>query len=283
MLYDLIDSIKNYSVLFVGDSIIDEYQYVQPLGKSPKEHIVPCRALHKEWFEGGVFAAAKHLKTFCDHVSVFTGGDVTRKVRMVDQTYMRKVAEVHYPEQRNAIGTLHHSDITVTTDFGHGFMDAGLIETLCYQRAFLAVNAQTNSSNIGFNLITKYPRADYVCIDEPEARLAAADRLSSIEEVILKLASGRFGRMVVTLGKHGAIGWDKDTGFHRCAAFTDKIVDTMGAGDAFFAITAPMAKHGDMDDILKIGNAAGAIKCGIIGHRASVTKEALMEYLAVNA
>src|SRR3990167_8077500 len=43
----LIESVRDYKVLFVGDAITDEYHYVTPLGKSPKEHIhlsaeVPC-------------------------------------------------------------------------------------------------------------------------------------------------------------------------------------------------------------------------------------------------
>jgi sugar/nucleoside kinase (ribokinase family) len=53
----------------------------------------------------------------------------------------------------------------------------------------------------------------------------------------------------------------------------------MGAGDAFFAVTAPMAKEGDVSDLLRIGNAAGALKAQIVGHRAAVTKAGLLELL----
>jgi hypothetical protein len=34
-----------------------------------------------------------------------------------------------------------------------------------------------------------------------------------------------------------------------------------------------------MEDLLLIGNAAGAIKTSIVGHRASVTKEVLCEFV----
>jgi sugar/nucleoside kinase (ribokinase family) len=164
-------------------------------------------------------------------------------------------------------------DITIIADFGHGD-----IPNAYPGGKFLAVNAQTNSSNIGYNLITKYKRADYIVIDEPEARLAAADRYGPIEEVIGKLAWDRCDKFVVTHGAFGAIGYDKGK-FYRCPAFTDQVVDTMGAGDAFFAVTAPMARYGKMEDLLRIGNAAGAIKTQIVGHRSSVTKEALIEFL----
>jgi sugar/nucleoside kinase (ribokinase family) len=54
----------------------------------------------------------------------------------------------------------------------------------------------------------------------------------------------------------------------------------MGAGDAFFCVTAPFAAAGaSMPELLEIGNAAGAIKCGVVGHREAVTKAALMAYL----
>jgi sugar/nucleoside kinase (ribokinase family) len=143
---------------------------------------------------------------------------------------------------------------------------------------FLAVNAQTNSANIGFNLITKYRKADYIVIDEPEARLAAQDRDSHIEDILHKLAHGRCERFVITHGLHGSYGYDNGKFYHQ-EAFTDRVLDTMGAGDAFFAVTAPMAKTGSMEDLLLIGNAAGALKCQIVGHRKSIEKEALIEFV----
>lgn len=276
----LIESVKDYKVLFVGDSIVDEYHYVSSLGKSPKEHLVPMLYEEQEVFRGGVEAAANHARSFCADVDICRSPMETRKVRFVDKTFMRKLAEVHY---QNGVpsrdGFLKDGyDVTVVTDFGHGQVSGEMIAELS-KRPFLAVNAQTNSANIGFNLITKYPRADYIVIDENEARLAAADRDSHIEDVMHKLAHGRCERFVVTHGQMGAYGYDKGKFYHQ-KAFTDRPLDTMGAGDAFFAVTAPMAKTGSMEDLLLIGCAAGAIKCGIVGHREPVTKEAMVAYLS---
>jgi sugar/nucleoside kinase (ribokinase family) len=166
----------------------------------------------------------------------------------------------------------------IVTDFGHGSIDQNRIEELCRESDFLAVAAQTNSANMGFNLITKYRRGDYVVIDEPEARLAAADRDGHIEDVIHKLAFGRYNKFVVTLGHNGAYGYENGF-FYRQKAFTDLVRDTMGAGDAFFSVTAPMAKTGRMEDLLFIGCAAGALKCQIVGHRDSITKEKLCGFI----
>lgn len=273
----LIESVKDYRVLFVGDQIIDEYHYVRPLGKSPKEYLIPVEYQAKEVFYGGVDGAAAHADSFCAEVKVCRSPTAIRKVRYVDKTYMRKLFEVHH--ESHVLARCHdfggEYDAVVVTDFGHHRVSAEMIAQL-EKRKFLAVNAQTNSANIGFNLITKYSRADYIVIDEPEARLAAHDREGHIEDVIQKLAHGRCDRFVVTRGVNGAVGYDNGK-FYTAPALTDKPVDTMGAGDAFFAVTAPMAKHGAMEDLLLIGNAAGAVKTQIVGNRDPVTKEAVIE------
>lgn len=278
---ETIESCSELSVVFIGDTIYDEYHYVEPLGKSPKENIVPTRYVNCEKFIGGTDAAANHARSFCKRVTVCSGGTPVRKVRMVDKTYFRKLFEVHYEEKELSVKPFDVADITVITDFGHGFITKQMIPDLVHNQ-FVAVNAQTNSSNIGFNLITKYPTADYAVIDEPEARLAAQDRDSPIQDVLIRLAKNRFSKMIITLGKNGAIGWSEKDGLAYSKAYTDKVIDTMGAGDAFFAVTAPMAKHGSIKDLIKIGNAAGALKTQIVGHRSSVTKKELIQFIKDN-
>ena len=273
----LIESIRDYKVLFVGDKIIDEYHYVTPLQRAAKEYLIPMRYKSKEVFHGGVDAAAMHLRTFCKTVDIASTAPATRKVRFVDENALHKLAEVHYEDGENNRHwpELDYYDCVVAADFGHGeIKDA--IELVMAK--FLAVSTQTNSANRGFNLITKYPSADYIVIDEPEARLAASDQEGPLEDVIRKLSEGRCDKFVVTLGSHGAIGCENGVIYHQ-RAFTDLVRDTIGAGDAFFAVTAPMAMIGSMEDLLLIGNAAGALKTQIVGHRESVTKEALIEFI----
>jgi len=276
----LLEVISNYQVLLVGDGIIDEYVYVKPQGKSPKENIISNRVVDSERFSGGVWAAAAHVEGFVQRIVLYADPKWIVKRRYVEVGYIRKLFETHEEEKgpQDLAPDPLGFDLTVVTDFGHGCLTPQLIERLTASKTFLAVNAQTNSANLGFNLITKYPRADYVVLDELEARLAAHDRDSDIEDVILKLG---FQRIIVTLGPNGAIGYDGK--FYRDQAETNLIVDTMGAGDAFFCVTAPFAKAGaTMPELLRIGNAAGAIKCAVVGHRQSVTKEALIEHLLVD-
>ena len=273
----LIDSVKDSKVLFVGDTIIDEYHYVTPLGKAAKEHLIPVRFKSLDHFDGGVDAAAAHARSFCKQVDIYSEGPAIRKARFVDQNYLRKMFEVHYLDGRGGRrwGDMDGYDCVVVTDFGHGEIK----DVNAFQDAeYLAVSAQTNSANLGFNLITKYPAVDYIVIDEPEARLAAHDRDSPIEEVMHQLCLGRCEKMIVTHGLHGAYGLHQGNFVHM-PTFKERPIDTMGAGDAFFAVTAPMSKHGTIEDLLLIGNAAATLKIQIIGHRASVTKTDLIAFL----
>jgi sugar/nucleoside kinase (ribokinase family) len=170
----------------------------------------------------------------------------------------------------------------IVNDFGHGMIDAGLIDIVCRKAKFLAVNAQTNSANRGFNLITKYPRADFICIDEPEARLAVADRYSPIETVICDKLQARIdcSTIIVTHGKLGSVIAAAGRGVQRIPALIDQAIDTIGAGDAFFSVAAPLVGSG-CDPFLAgfIGNAVGAMKIRIVGHRHHITRAEVTKYL----
>ena len=273
----LLATVKDYKVLVVGDAIVDEYVYVKPQGKSPKENIITHRLQDMESFRGGSWAAAAHVQGFCGQVDLYCARNVTVKRRFVDKESMRKLFEVHDTRDDGTAVMPDPADydLAVVCDFGHGCITQEMIDTLTRRAKFLAVNAQTNSANHGFNLITKYQRADFVVLDELEARLAAHDRDSPIERVIERLG---YQRIIVTLGSHGSIGYDG--AFHRSPAMSDRIVDTMGAGDAFFCVTAPLAAAGaDMATLCRVGNAAGAVKCAVVGHRQPVTREALLATL----
>ena len=72
--------------------------------------------------------------------------------------------------------------------------------------------------------------------------------------------------MVTTLGKDGSIVFDKNKQF-RMPVFSNKVIDTMGAGDAYFVVTSLFASCGsDIDEIALIGNTIGSLKTNIRGH-----------------
>jgi rfaE bifunctional protein nucleotidyltransferase chain/domain len=317
-----IEAIKDKSVLLVGDTIIDEYHYVSPLGKSPKENLITTLYRNAEVFAGGVIAAANHVAGFCKDVHVVTclgendentefvrrslkpnvrltvierpAAPTTRKRRFVDADYLRKLFEVYFMDDAPLTGAIEdhvaatiakfapEAEVVIVTDFGHGMVTPKIREELMTKSRFLAVNAQSNSANHGYNLITKYRRADYICIDAPEARLAVGDPHVEIELIASEYLPSRVkcSRLILTHGRHGCVTFDRQHGVRRIPAFTGRAVDTMGAGDAFLAVTSPMVATGaDMELTGFVGNAVGAIKIGIVGHRQSVEKIPLLKFL----
>ncbi|MBU1759797.1 MAG: cytidyltransferase, partial [Bacteroidetes bacterium] len=135
----------------------------------------------------------------------------------------------------------------------------------------IAVNTQTNAANSGYNMITKYKNPNYVCLDETEIRLAAQDRSGDIEDImknIIKTIESEY--IIVTLGKKGSIGIDREGHMNRTPIFSSKVVDTVGAGDAFFSFTAPcFAKGLSLDLVSFIGNAVGALAVQIVCNKKS--------------
>ena len=122
----------------------------------------------------------------------------TRKRRFVENAYNRKISEVYFMNdnllgQQNKKRVLDYLkketkkfDAVILIDYGHGFIDTDIYKILKKEAKYLAINCQTNSANLGFNLITKYPFSDFICIDEPELRLAASDNNTEIDEIVLK-------------------------------------------------------------------------------------------------
>src|SRR6185437_4407605 len=112
----------------------------------------------------------------------------------------------------------------------------------------------------------------------PEARLAITDRLSPIGEVAQAIVDERVDcdKIIITHGRNGCVTHERKGPTHTIPAFARNVVDTVGAGDAFLAITAPLvAAGGAMDKVGFIGNVVGALKVEIVGHRKPVEKTSL--------
>jgi rfaE bifunctional protein nucleotidyltransferase chain/domain len=67
-----IEAFSMMKVLIVGDAILDEYQYVLPLGQSGKGLHMTARCLEKETFLGGSLILANHIAEFVGSVTLVT-------------------------------------------------------------------------------------------------------------------------------------------------------------------------------------------------------------------
>ncbi len=314
-----LDKIRTTSVLYIGETIIDEYQYCESLGKSGKEPVLAVRYVSDEKFAGGVLATANQSAAFCDNVGLVTllgenesHEDFVRaklnpridssflymaartivKRRMVETYPFQKLFEVYFmdpeiPEAANRAlysklqAMLPRFEAVVVTDYGHGMLTPEIVELLCASDCFLAVNTQTNAANQGFNSPSKYRRADFLCLSEKELRLEVRHRTKDLQMIMAETAERMAcAQMMVTRGRSGSLCYHVRDGFVTVPSFTARIVDRIGAGDALLAVASLCAaKDVPMELTGFIGNAVGARAVETVGNRSVVSPDDLSQQI----
>ncbi|MFI3175928.1 MAG: PfkB family carbohydrate kinase, partial [Eubacteriales bacterium] len=172
-------------------------------------------------------------------------------------------------------------DLVVLCDYGHGAITEEAQAIIEKKSKFLAVNCQTNSANYGMNYITKYHRADTFALDEKELRLAYAQQQ---EELVTKLQhlTKALGASCgwLTIGAEGAIGIEASGNLAKSPALTLEVKDTVGAGDAFYAMAVLCAiTKVPLDIATLLSNASGAIKTHMIGNSSAIGKTQLLKFV----
>lgn len=317
---DRIRDLTGLRVLVIGDAIIDEYHFVRPYGMPLKSPVIAAQFLESETHAGGVLAVANHLASFCKSVHLVTGigaadsreafirsrlapnivarlvtipnRPTTVKRRYLNRFLTQKLFEVSFfddapppdaieatvAQQLDEVASAY--DLVVASDFGHGFVTDHIAAILSARSTFLAVNTQLNSINHGFHVVTRYPHADYACLDELEARMACRDRTGSLASLTGRLRAdlGRKTTLTITRGHHGSTTFAAGRAPVDVPILSHDVVDTIGAGDAFFAIAAPCAARGfDPDLIGFLGNVAGAIAVAMLGNQRAVDRDAFVQ------
>ncbi len=321
-IFDRLESLRKLKVLVIGDAIVDQYVYSWPMGKSTKEPIAVHKYLHEESFAGGTLATANHIAALSDHVTLVTilgnkrsfesfirrhmksliklkffyqrNGRTIVKRRYIDEFTKQKLFQISYIQDDKKLGLIEKPivtylknelpkyDLVVVNDFGHGLLTKKIIRVIFSKAKYVALNVQANSANYGFNIITKYPRADYVCIDEQEIRLATHNRYSDLPPLMKRIYSKLKCRdMIVTRGPFGAQYYSRDSGLLEVPALTQKVVDRVGAGDALYAITAPCVYSGMEAELAAfIGNVAGALQIAVVGNKTPINFDEMSRFIS---
>lgn len=166
----LIDSVKDYRVVVLGETIIDEYDYVVPIGMPRKEPIIAARYERSERFAGGAAIVANIVAALCKEVEFITCGNgcfpddqggvvrallsnvqihtvsanrsMIRKKRFIDPLRNRKLFEVYHGDdstlenfQQDYLLELlkikgETADLIVVADFGHGMISPATVRVL---------------------------------------------------------------------------------------------------------------------------------------------------------
>ncbi len=315
-----LDRFRQLNVLVVGEAIIDEYYGCSASGQSAKAPILTARYESHQRYAGGAVALANHLAPFCKQLDLVTmlGEQDSQESWLRDQLrpgigfrFLTKLQSptivkrryresyfgvplfaIHFlseqplcREEEQQLGSLlegiERYDLVVVADYGHEMLAPMAVDRLCQQARFLAVNTQANSANGGFHTISKYPRADFVAMAERELKLECRRRTGPLEPMLVDVGKRLYASsLVVTLGSRGCLCYHRRHGHHRAPSLATRVVDRVGAGDAFFGIAALCAAIDAPSELLAfLGNIAGAEAVAVVGSSRTLEPLAMRRHI----
>lgn len=197
--------------------------------------------------------------------------------------YEQEIIDMFVTELNNKI---ENYDVVFLCDFGHGLIGHDIMRIVQEKAKWLVLNCQTNSTNKGKNLITKYDRADAFSLDQAELNLAYPEIVVDEKKSLQKLSKKLGGIGWLTRGAEGAYGVtkkcqtkDRNQTIRECPAFTLNVRDTIGAGDAFYAVAGAFSAVGAPADLCMVmGNIAGALGANIVGNKEAIEKVNVLKY-----
>lgn len=283
---EFIDRAKDLKVCVIGETIVDEFIDVKYEGQSMKSFCPVFRYAEngtgKRTQMGGAAAIANHLRDFVSDVELIsnTNSEIV-KTRLIDKDDQKKHVEINKFDDSD-FGPIsidsEKYDVVIVADFGHGFC-----KDLDVNGKFHFMT-QTNSNNFGYNRMSKwksFPKKS-ACMDLREASLQVNKKTNFGEKgAISELYNYEIGaeKLFLTLGKRGAVYFDGEN-FVRQDVFQGPIVDTIGAGDTFYAFSA-LSSHielGDINDIMVVPSLAASLSCTWLCNEEEVTREKLLRH-----
>lgn len=225
---DLIENYKKTSVLVVGETIIDQYNFTEAVGKSGKEPNLVLRDIKTEEYLGGALAIASNLSQFCKKVYLLTMIGQNKEFLQLIKKNLPKNVHLSYINKKNSPTIIKKryldvvsktklfgvykindenlnnaqeliikrkfeilkkkSDLIIVSDYGHGFITKKISKLINNSKKFTALNAQINANNIGYHSLKNYKKIDFVIINERELRHELRDRNSNLKFLIKKFS-----------------------------------------------------------------------------------------------
>jgi bifunctional ADP-heptose synthase (sugar kinase/adenylyltransferase) len=278
-----IRDVSSLRVAVIGETIIDEFVDVVYEGHSMKSFCPVFRLVEGKPVNvqaGGTAAIAGHLRDFVKDVKVFSNsGREIVKTRYVDASDRKKHVEINRfdKEKFEPIKIdVRDYDVVIVADFGHGYCDR-----LDINDGFHLMT-QTNSNNFGFNRISKWKkyRKKSVTLDLREASLQMNRSIhGNSDQDIAELYNYEMNaeHMFVTLGSSGSL-YSGNGCIVRQNSFKNPVVDTIGAGDTYFAFTCLLAHVSGNIDQMIVPSLAASLSTTWLCNEKSVTKEMLLDY-----
>jgi rfaE bifunctional protein nucleotidyltransferase chain/domain len=209
-----------------------------------------------------------------------TGKELTKlfAVNYIDNVAPRR--ETQEALSQKIADHIRDFDLVVVADFGHGLMQRQQRALVQDQAPFMSLNCQTNSNNHGFNIISRqYEHADAFTLDEQELLLSCARRPIEFPlelDNLRRSFSAQYGWL--TRGAVETIGLRDGDKPSLCLPFETAVIDTVGAGDAFFSVASLAAvRQLPIDLATFLGQLAGAQAVKLIGNERPISKQVLLK------
>lgn len=305
-----IEYCKNLEVDVIGDPIIDSYVNCRLVGLTTKDPTISTVAEKKYNFAGGVLAVSMMLSKFVKKVNLITYGnkqklkhffknyknvavksfdeklEIQNKTKYINNNRYEKLLQVsnfqsHYwsRSHSNIIKKLLSSKNLIICDYGLGIFSSQTLKFLNNLKLKKFINVQSNSLNYGNNLFTKYNNCTYMSLDKREWELGLQMNIEKIKFKDIKknfLGSPTFA---ITEGKNGSSLVFENKKISS-STFINKTIDTVGCGDAFFAITSLLLISKLQKEIIPFaGNAYAGMHGQYLGNSEIINKTELLKYL----
>ena len=268
--------VKHKNILVSGEQILDYYTNVTLQGKSQKSSVISAVKQKTSKYGGGSILVVNLLSEFTNKlnylvhgnqkikktinnflvnkkkINLILSGDKSQKFlikeRFIESYSKARLFQLNQNQrflnlnkdnkkyQKIFLENIKKFQNILIFDFGYGYIDDKFANTIKDKKNNFYINCQTNSSNYGFNLFSKYRKAEILCVDEAEFRLTVKNKNEGIKKLIMENHNllKNYKIFVVTCGSKG------------CFVFKNKIVqfiptvyettlDTTGCGDIFFS------------------------------------------------
>lgn len=220
----LIEKVKSLKISVIGELIVDEYIFVNPLGKSGKDPIMMFKQLTSHKYLGGSGYISNNISNFCKKVNLISTVGENFEYKNFINSKLNKNVNFYYIKKKNSptilkkkyidnlsknklIGfysfedrkvnqsennkilkltksLIKKSDLILVSDYDHGMIPQNIANLISKKSKFLVANTQYNAANIGHHTINKYKNAKYLITNENELRNEMRDSNSDIKIVI---------------------------------------------------------------------------------------------------
>ncbi len=209
-IHNLFKKISKLKVLVIGETIIDQYNFCEALGKSGKEPYLALKDIYAENYLGGAAAIANHIVDFTKKTKLISMvGEKNDYQGFIKKKLNKKIKGIFFRKKNSptilkkrfidnitknklfGIYSLNDDissrkddekickfieknipkfDLILISDYGHGFISNKTAKKITSKKKYVALNAQVNASNIGYHDLLKYNNIDSLVINETELR-----------------------------------------------------------------------------------------------------------------